>query len=49
MVTSNPNARKDLVPVARCGRVDEVASAALLLVENAYMTRQTLQVTAASI
>ena len=44
MVTSNPNARKDLIPVGRFGRVEEVASAVLLLVENAYITGQTLQV-----
>ena len=44
MVTSNPNARKELIPVGRFGRVDEVASAVLLLVENAYITGQTLQV-----
>jgi 3-oxoacyl-[acyl-carrier protein] reductase len=44
MVTSNPNARKDLIPVGRFGHVDEVASAVLLLLENAYITGQTLHV-----
>jgi 3-oxoacyl-[acyl-carrier protein] reductase len=44
MVTSIPTARPDLIPVGRFGHVEEVASAVLLLVENAYITGQTLQV-----
>jgi NAD(P)-dependent dehydrogenase (short-subunit alcohol dehydrogenase family) len=42
------NARQDLVPVARFGRVGQAASAVLLLVENAYMTGRTLQVNGGS-
>jgi len=44
MVTANPNARTDLIPVGRFGDVDEVAQAALLLVRNGYITGQTLNV-----
>jgi 3-oxoacyl-[acyl-carrier protein] reductase len=44
MVTSNPRARADLIPVGRFGSVDEVAEAALLLVSNGYITGQTLNV-----
>jgi 3-oxoacyl-[acyl-carrier protein] reductase len=44
MVTSNPRARADLIPVGRFGTVDEVASAAVLLATNGYMTGQTLNV-----
>jgi 3-oxoacyl-[acyl-carrier protein] reductase len=44
MVTSNPNARKDVIPVGRFGRPDEVASVVLMLVENAYITGQVVSV-----
>jgi 3-oxoacyl-[acyl-carrier protein] reductase len=44
MVTSNPNARKDIIPVGRFGRPDEVASVVLMLVENAYITGQVVSV-----
>jgi 3-oxoacyl-[acyl-carrier protein] reductase len=44
MVTSNPRARADLIPVGRFGEIDEVASAALLLATNGYMTGQTINV-----
>ena len=33
-----------MIPVGRFGRVEEVASAVLMLVHNAYITGQTLQV-----
>jgi 3-oxoacyl-[acyl-carrier protein] reductase len=44
MVRSNPNARADLIPIGRFGSVDEVADVALMLVKNAYMTGQTINV-----
>src|SRR5260221_2373685 len=44
MVTSNPRARRDLIPVGRFGSVDEVADVALMLVRNAYITGQTINV-----
>jgi 3-oxoacyl-[acyl-carrier protein] reductase len=44
MVTSNPNARVDLIPIGRFGVVDEVADVALMLVKNAYITGQTINV-----
>jgi 3-oxoacyl-[acyl-carrier protein] reductase len=44
MVTSNPNARKDIIPVGRFGQPEEVASVVLMLVENAYITGQVVSV-----
>jgi 3-oxoacyl-[acyl-carrier protein] reductase len=44
MVASNPRARPDLLPVGRFGAVDEVASVALLLAQNGYVTGQTINV-----
>ena len=44
MVTANMNARPDWMPVGRFGTVDEVASIALLLVSNGYITGQTINV-----
>ncbi|MEP6919382.1 MAG: SDR family oxidoreductase, partial [Acidobacteriota bacterium] len=44
MVTSNPRARADLIPVGRFGEVDEVAAAAVMLAGNGYITGQTLNV-----
>jgi 3-oxoacyl-[acyl-carrier protein] reductase len=44
MVTSNPRAKADLIPVGRFGAAEEVASAALLLAGNAYITGQTINV-----
>ncbi len=44
MVTSNPNARPDLIPVGRFGTVDEVADTALMLAQNGYITGQTINV-----
>ena len=44
MVTSNPNARPDLIPVGRFGDVDEVASVAVMLAGNGYITGQTINV-----
>jgi 3-oxoacyl-[acyl-carrier protein] reductase len=44
MVTSNPRARADLIPVGRFGSVDEVADAAVMLCRNGYITGQTINV-----
>ena len=44
MVSSNPNAKPDLIPVGRFGTVDEVARAAVMLACNAYITGQTINV-----
>jgi 3-oxoacyl-[acyl-carrier protein] reductase len=44
MVTSNPNARPDLIPVGRFGSVDEVSDVALMLAGNGYITGQTINV-----
>lgn len=44
MVTSNPNARPDLIPVGRYGLPSEVAQVALMLALNGYITGQTINV-----
>jgi len=44
MVTSNPGARSDLIPVGRFGTVDEVAEVAVMLAGNGYITGQTINV-----
>ena len=44
MVTSNPNAKPDLIPVGRFGTVDEAADVAVMLARNGYITRQTINV-----
>ena len=44
MVTSNPNARPDLIPIGRFGAVDEVADVVVMLASNAYITGQTINV-----
>jgi 3-oxoacyl-[acyl-carrier protein] reductase len=44
MVTSNPHARPDLIPVGRFGRVEETAAAAVMLAGNGYITGQTINV-----
>ena len=44
MVTSNPNASPDLIPMGHFGSVDDVASVAVMLAMNDYMTGQTLSV-----
>jgi 3-oxoacyl-[acyl-carrier protein] reductase len=44
MVSGNPRARPDLLPVGRFGTVDEVAAIALLLARNGYITGQTYNV-----
>ena len=44
MITSNPNARPDLVPMGRFGNVEEVADVVLMLACNGYITGQTISV-----
>jgi 3-oxoacyl-[acyl-carrier protein] reductase len=44
MVTSNPNASPHLIPMGHFGSVDDVASVAVMLAMNEYMTGQTLSV-----
>ncbi len=44
MVSSNPRARPDLLPVGRFGTVEEAAEIALLLARNGYVTGQTYNV-----
>lgn len=44
MVTSNPNARPDLIPVGRFGTVDETSDVAVMLARNGYITGQTINV-----
>ena len=44
MVTANPNAMPDRIPIGRFGAGDEVAEAALMLANNGYITGQTLHV-----
>jgi len=44
MVTNNPNASPDLIPMEHFGSVDDVASVAVMLAMNDYMTGQTISV-----
>lgn len=44
MVTSNPNASPSLIPMGHFGSVEDVASVAVMLATNEYMTGQTLSV-----
>ena len=44
MVTSNPNASPDRIPVGRYGLPVEVAQAAVMLALNGYITGQTINV-----
>ena len=44
MITSNPKARRDLIPVGRFGTVDEVAQVVVMLATNGYITGQTINV-----
>jgi 3-oxoacyl-[acyl-carrier protein] reductase len=44
MVTSNPNASPNLIPMGHFGSVDDVASVAVMLAMNGYMTGQTISV-----
>lgn len=42
MVTSNPKASPDLIPMGHFGAVEDVASVAVLLATNGYITGQTV-------
>jgi len=44
MVTRNPSARPDLIPVGRFGTVEEVADVVVMLARNGYITGQTINV-----
>jgi 3-oxoacyl-[acyl-carrier protein] reductase len=44
MVTSNPNANPNLIPMGHFGSVGDVASVAVMLAMNEYMTGQTVSV-----
>ena len=44
MVTSNANASPALIPMGHFGSVDDVASVAVMLAMNGYVTGQTLSV-----
>jgi len=44
MVARNPNANPNLIPMGHFGSVDEVASVAVMLATNGYMTGQTISV-----
>lgn len=44
MVTSNLNAKPDLIPVGRFGLPDEVAQVVVMLANNGYITGQTINV-----
>jgi len=44
MVTSNPNASPRLIPMGHFGKVDDVASIAVMLAGNKYITGQTISV-----
>ena len=44
MVTSNPRANPNLIPVGRFGLAEEVAEVAVMLCKNGYITGQTINV-----
>jgi 3-oxoacyl-[acyl-carrier protein] reductase len=44
MVTANPNAKAERIPVGRFGRTEEVADVAVMLARNGYITGQTMNV-----
>jgi len=44
MVTSNPNAKPDRIPIGRYGSPGEVAEVAVMLARNGYMNGQTINV-----
>src|SRR5579859_7946632 len=44
MVTSNPNASPRLIPMGHFGKVNDVASIAVMLATNEYITGQTISV-----
>ena len=44
MITSNPKARADVIPMGRFGTVEETAQVAVMLASNGYLTGQTINV-----
>ena len=44
MVTDNPKAKPELIPIGRFGTAEEVANAAVMLARNGYITGQTINV-----
>jgi 3-oxoacyl-[acyl-carrier protein] reductase len=44
MITGNPKARPDVIPLGRFGTVEETAEVAVMLAGNAYITGQTINV-----
>jgi len=44
MVTSNPNASQALIPMGHFGRAEDIASVAVMLAINDYLTGQTISV-----
>jgi 3-oxoacyl-[acyl-carrier protein] reductase len=44
MVTANPNATAERIPIGRFGAVEEVSDAAVMLARNGYITGQTLHI-----
>ena len=44
MVTSNPRANPEIIPVGHFRSVDDVSSIVVLLAENGYITGQTINV-----
>jgi 3-oxoacyl-[acyl-carrier protein] reductase len=42
MVTSNPNAKPNLIPMGHFGSVEDVSSVAVMLAINSYITGQTI-------
>jgi 3-oxoacyl-[acyl-carrier protein] reductase len=44
MLAGNLRSRRDLIPIGRFGHPDEVASVAVMLARNGYMTGQTINV-----
>jgi 3-oxoacyl-[acyl-carrier protein] reductase len=44
MITSDPRAKPDLIPVGRFGTVEETADVAVMLARNGYITGQTINV-----
>jgi 3-oxoacyl-[acyl-carrier protein] reductase len=44
MITRNPNAKPDLIPVGRFGEPAEIAQVAVMLARNGYLTGQTINV-----
>ncbi|MGO9119934.1 MAG: SDR family NAD(P)-dependent oxidoreductase [Desulfomonilaceae bacterium] len=44
MVTDNPKAKPEIIPIGRFGTVEEVANSAVMLARNGYITGQTINV-----